>query len=133
MSRPAFGFVIIRHVDSEITNKYWKKSYECIRKFYSDPIMIVDDNSNPDFPYQYVKSDYFVVGDAKADDAHRICGQYKLFLLDSTNFTLDYVESPCVISSARPDSFNSTFTKRITGTWSIQGLDIVVGDILAGT
>lgn len=44
------GFVIVRHVNSIITNCYWKHSYNYIRKFYPEnPILIVDDNSNPDF------------------------------------------------------------------------------------
>jgi hypothetical protein len=40
------GFVIIRHVNSEKTNTYWQKSYDCIRKFYNEEIVIIDDNSN---------------------------------------------------------------------------------------
>lgn len=46
---PKFGFIIIRHVNSEETNEYWKECYRCIRKFYSEPIVIIDDNSNPNF------------------------------------------------------------------------------------
>ena len=44
-----FGFIIVRHVTSKATDYYWKECYTCIRKWYSDPILIVDDNSNPDF------------------------------------------------------------------------------------
>jgi hypothetical protein len=43
------GFIIVRHVNSDITNKYWQESYTCIRKFYNNPIMIVDDNSNKEY------------------------------------------------------------------------------------
>tara|TARA_R100001509_G_C4807077_1_gene195124 strand:- start:37 stop:807 length:771 start_codon:yes stop_codon:yes gene_type:complete len=44
------GFIILRHTNSEETNKYWQHSYHSIRKFYPDiPIVILDDNSNPDF------------------------------------------------------------------------------------
>lgn len=43
------GFVIIRHVNSEKTNTYWQKSYDCIRKFYNEEIVIIDDNSNQSF------------------------------------------------------------------------------------
>jgi len=50
-----FGFIILRHVDSEYTNLYWKRCYECIRKFYKENhIMIIDDNSN----YKYVDLEY---------------------------------------------------------------------------
>jgi len=44
------GFIIIRHVHSEITNLYWQESYSCIRKFYpKNPIVIIDDNSESRF------------------------------------------------------------------------------------
>jgi len=46
-----FGFFILRHVNSEITNKYWIECYTCIRKFYpNNKIVIIDDNSN----YNYI-------------------------------------------------------------------------------
>ena len=40
------GFIIIRHVNNKITDLYWKESYICIRKFYDNPIIIIDDGSN---------------------------------------------------------------------------------------
>jgi hypothetical protein len=43
------GFVIIRHVNSKITDYYWKECYTCIRKIYDNPIMIIDDSSNKEF------------------------------------------------------------------------------------
>ena len=47
------GFIILRHVTNELTNKYWNTCYICIRKFYKEyKILIIDDNSN----YEYVKS-----------------------------------------------------------------------------
>jgi len=48
-----FGFVIVRHVNSNTTNEYWKLSYQHIRKYYDNPILIVDDNSDP----EYLKED----------------------------------------------------------------------------
>jgi hypothetical protein len=45
-----FGFIITRHVNSEITNKYWNHCIKCIRRFYPfKKIVIIDDNSNHDF------------------------------------------------------------------------------------
>jgi hypothetical protein len=45
------GFIILRHVNSKITNMYWQLCYKRIRKFYpNNKIVIIDDNSN----YQYV-------------------------------------------------------------------------------
>lgn len=44
-----FGFIILRHVNSGLTNQYWIECYNCIRKFYNDKIVIIDDNSIQDF------------------------------------------------------------------------------------
>ena len=44
------GFIILRHVNSELTNKYWIYCYKCIRKYYPENnIIILDDNSNYNF------------------------------------------------------------------------------------
>lgn len=44
------GFIMLRHVNNFLTNRYWNHNYRCIRKFYPDTlIMIIDDNSNPYF------------------------------------------------------------------------------------
>ncbi len=44
------GFIILRHVKCEVTNKYWIKCYNSIRKYYPENnIMIIDDNSNYKF------------------------------------------------------------------------------------
>ena len=44
-----FGFIILRHVNSEKTNLYWIENVKCIRKLYSNPILIIDDNSDKRF------------------------------------------------------------------------------------
>jgi hypothetical protein len=50
-----FGFIIIRHVNSEQTNKYWNQNVKCIKSLYPvKKIIIIDDNSNPEF----VKADF---------------------------------------------------------------------------
>jgi hypothetical protein len=46
------GFIMLRHVNNELTNNYWNHCYECIRKYYPENlILIIDDNSN----YDYIK------------------------------------------------------------------------------
>ena len=41
------GFIILRHVNCEKNNMYWKDCYKCIRKYYPEnKILIIDDNSN---------------------------------------------------------------------------------------
>jgi hypothetical protein len=42
-----FGFVFCRHVNSTLTNSYWKEAYKCIRKWYPEtPVLIIDDGSD---------------------------------------------------------------------------------------
>ena len=44
------GFIILRHVNNESTNKYWIHCYNSIRKYYPENnILIIDDNSNYNF------------------------------------------------------------------------------------
>jgi hypothetical protein len=41
------GFIILRHVNNESTNRYWIHCYNCIRKFYPEnKILIIDDSSD---------------------------------------------------------------------------------------
>jgi hypothetical protein len=44
-----FGFIIIRHVNSNLTNLYWILCYKSIRIHYSNKIIIIDDNSKNEF------------------------------------------------------------------------------------
>jgi len=44
------GFIILRHVNSQLTNTYWIHCYDSIRKYYPEnKILIIDDNSNYEF------------------------------------------------------------------------------------
>jgi len=46
----SLGFIILRHVNSVDTNRYWKICYERIRKYYPESkIIIIDDNSDYTF------------------------------------------------------------------------------------
>jgi hypothetical protein len=52
----SYGFIITRHVNSEITNHYWNHCIQCIRRFYSPEkykIIVIDDNSNKEFLKSY--------------------------------------------------------------------------------
>ena len=45
------GFIMLRHVNNELTNQYWILCYDCIRKYYPENIvLIIDDNSD----YQFI-------------------------------------------------------------------------------
>lgn len=44
------GFILLRHVNSQKTDKYWQHSWKCIRKFYPEnKIVIIDDNSDKNY------------------------------------------------------------------------------------
>jgi hypothetical protein len=50
-----YGFIMTRHVNSEMTNNYWNQNIKCIRRFYPlIKIVVIDDNSN----YDFVKPEY---------------------------------------------------------------------------
>ena len=50
MKNDTIGFIMLRNVINELTNKYWIHCYDCIRKYYSENhILIIDDNSNYKF------------------------------------------------------------------------------------
>jgi hypothetical protein len=49
----AFGFIITRHVNNDISNQYWIECYKCIRAFYDAKIIIIDDNSKKEFITEY--------------------------------------------------------------------------------
>ena len=52
-----FGFIMTRHVNSELTNRYWNHSVKLLRSFYPlKKIVIIDDNSDKNFlqsEYEY--------------------------------------------------------------------------------
>jgi hypothetical protein len=53
------GFIILRHINSELTNKYWIKCVNSIRQYYPDnKILIIDDNSN----YEYISEENLKCG-----------------------------------------------------------------------
>jgi len=51
----SYGFIMTRHVNSDMTNNYWNQSIKCIRHLYPNvKIIVIDDNSN----YDFVKSHF---------------------------------------------------------------------------
>jgi hypothetical protein len=51
-----YGFIMIRHVRCEKTNKYWKICYDSIRKYYNNLIVIIDDHTN----YNYITNEKLI-------------------------------------------------------------------------
>jgi len=72
----SFGFVIVRHVNSVMTNEYWKECYRCIRKFYDEKIMIVDDNSNKNFLTNDIEMTNCMIVDSEYHARGEILGYY---------------------------------------------------------
>jgi hypothetical protein len=56
-----FGFIMIRYVKCAETNKSWIRCYESIRKFYKEPIIIIDDNSNMDYVTNHITTNCKVI------------------------------------------------------------------------
>jgi hypothetical protein len=58
----SFGFIITRHVNSELTNKYWNECIVCIRQKYQFvKIIVIDDNSDKTFlksNFEYINVEY---------------------------------------------------------------------------
>lgn len=50
-----FGFILLRHVNNKLSDFYWKECYTCIRRFYTEPILIIDDGSNKEFLVENLK------------------------------------------------------------------------------
>lgn len=44
--KPEFGFIFTRCVKKPPHDLLWQECYDCIRKFYNNKIIIIDDNSN---------------------------------------------------------------------------------------
>ena len=50
MKNDTIGFIMLRNVINELTNKYWIHCYDCIRNFYPEnQIVIIDDNSKQEY------------------------------------------------------------------------------------
>lgn len=50
-----FGFIVLRHVNSCSTNKYWNQCVKLLRLYYpSNQIVIIDDNSD----YTFIKAEF---------------------------------------------------------------------------
>ena len=64
MTSDDFGFIITRHVNSEITNKYWNECVQCIKRCYPlKKIIVIDDNSKKEFlnaDHEYENVEYVI-------------------------------------------------------------------------
>lgn len=78
--KPKFGFIMVRYVNSKITDLYWKECYNCIRRFYNDPILIIDDSSPSDVTeIQLVNCQ--VVYDTEHKGCAELLGYYYFYMM----------------------------------------------------
>ena len=130
-----FGFVMVRHVCSDMTDKYWKESYRCIRNWYpTTPILIIDDSSNRDFLKEDIITSYCtVIYDTTHKGSAELLPYYYFHLLhpfdtaviihDSVfiqqyiDFTLKEDE-PCRFLWSFQHFFDGTITDAITEVFS---------------
>jgi hypothetical protein len=70
------GFIMIRNVISEKTNKYWQECYKCIRKYYNNLIIIIDDNSNQEFIKSEFKLENSYIVKSEYNGVGEILGYY---------------------------------------------------------
>jgi len=76
------GFIIIRHVNSRVSDYYWKECYRCIRKWYDNPIMIIDDSSKTEFLHEdIVLTNCSVIRDKDHKGAAELLPYYYFHLL----------------------------------------------------
>lgn len=62
ISYDEFGFIMLRHVNSELSNAYWQDCYDSIRTHYPyHKIVIIDDNSDPRFLRRKTLANTYVV------------------------------------------------------------------------
>jgi hypothetical protein len=76
------SFFIIRHVNNKKTNLYWKKCYECIRKYYTNKIFIIDDNSNNKYLTQDIKMENTFIINGEYPKRGEILGYYYFYKLN---------------------------------------------------
>jgi hypothetical protein len=74
-------FIIIRYVRDNITNKYWQESYNCIRKYYNDKIIIIDDNSDKKFLKNEIKLENYLIINSQFPQRGEILGYYYFWRL----------------------------------------------------
>ena len=112
-----YGFIILRHVNSTETNEYWKRCYTQIRKFYENPVLIIDDGSNPDFLIEDIElSRCEVIYNKENKGAGEILPYY--YLLTHKPFEVAIILHDSVFLH-QPVSFELRESEPIRFLWSI--------------
>tara|TARA_B100001175_G_C19487526_1_gene630683 strand:+ start:20 stop:1237 length:1218 start_codon:yes stop_codon:yes gene_type:complete len=56
-----YGFIVLRHINNENTNKLWLNSVLSIRRFYNNKIYVIDDNSD----FSFISEDINYISDCE--------------------------------------------------------------------
>ena len=73
----SLGFIILRCVNTKVTDSYWIECYNCIRKFYpTNKIIIIDDNSDYTLVSNHVELEYTTVINSEFKGAGEILPYY---------------------------------------------------------
>ena len=106
------GFVVVRHVSNELTNRYWNECCMCIQNIYSTnaKILIIDNGSNYEYvkPITSVNMENVTIVKSEYEKCGEIVGYYyyykikpfyravilhdTMFVKQSINFTVDDVK-----------------------------------------
>jgi hypothetical protein len=124
---PALGFIIIRHVSNNASDHFWKECYNCIRKLYDNPILIVDDSSNRAFLTENIR---LVNAQVVYDTSHKAAAEFLSYFyfhqlrpFDSAVVLMDsvFLQSRLKIS-AEPVQFLWTFQHTWDEAYDINGM-----------
>jgi hypothetical protein len=103
------GFIILRHVNNNITATYWIKSYVCIRKHYPNAnIIIIDDNSDYNYINTELEKNLYKVRIIKSEYKQR--GELLPYIYYLENKHCDYccIIHDSVFTNAKVDLYTNT-------------------------
>lgn len=103
------GFIIIRHVNSKITDYFWKECYTCIRTYYDNPIMIIDDSSNEYLNENIILTNCTVIYDREHKGAGELLPYYYFHILKPFEKAVIIHDSVFIQSKIDFDTENITF------------------------
>jgi len=72
-----YGFIIVRNVQNKKNNILWKETYNCIRKFYSNKIIIIDTGSIYSDEEEFILDNCIIINENNPSKA--MISAYKLY------------------------------------------------------
>ena len=100
-------------------------------QFYYEEGRKKDENGEYDV-FNYVSSDSEKIGQ-KLDEENQKCASFKIALNEDHSFIANYTEEYCLQSSDRPHTWDPVFEKKIFGEWSIENMNLKLGNFALAT